>query len=75
MGRGRAKDIEAQINKGGLLLWVRTCDADREARATAILRKHGADDVHVHSFEGGRGPEFNPLGGLEPDPFLPQARL
>ena len=75
LGRGRAKDIEAQIDKGGLLLWVRTCDADREARATAVLRKHGADDVHVHSFEGARGPEFNPLGGLQPDPFLPQARL
>lgn len=75
LGRGRAKDIEAQINKGGLLLWVRTCDADREARATAILGKHGADDVHVHDFEGTAGPEFNPLGGWQPDPFLPQARL
>jgi hypothetical protein len=75
LGRGRAKDIEAQIDKGGLLLWVRTCAEDREARATEILRKHGADDVHVHSFEGAKGPEFNPLGGLQPDPFLPRARL
>jgi hypothetical protein len=74
-GRGRAKDIEAQINKGGLLLWVRTCSQDREARATEILKKHGAEDVHVHEFEGGRGPEFNPLGGFQPDPFLPQARV
>jgi hypothetical protein len=75
LGRGRAKDIEAQIDKGGLLLWVRTCTEDRETRATAVLRKHGADDVHVHSFEGTTGPEFNPLGGWQPDPFLPQARL
>lgn len=75
LGRGRAKDIEAQIDKGGLLLWVRTCSEDRETRATAVLRKHGADDVHVHSFEGTTGPEFNPLGGWQPDPFLPQARL
>jgi hypothetical protein len=75
LGRGRAKDIEAQIDKGGLLLWVRTCAEDREARATEILRKHGADDVHVHSFEGAKGPEFNPLDGFQPDPFLPRARL
>jgi hypothetical protein len=75
LGRGRAKDIEAQIDKGGLLLWVRTCAEDREARAMEILRKHGADDVHLHSFEGAKGPEFNPLDGLQPDPFLPRARL
>jgi hypothetical protein len=75
LGRGRAKDIEAQIDKGGLLLWVRTCSQDREARAMEILKEHGADDVHVHEFEGARGPEFNPLGGLQPDPFLPQARV
>ena len=35
----------------------------------------GAEDVHVHDFEGAKGPEFNPLGGMQPDPFLPQARV
>ena len=75
MGRGRAKDTEAQINKGGLLLWVRTCSTDRERRATEILKKHGADDVHVHSFEGAKLPEFDPLDGWQPDPFLPRARV
>lgn len=75
MGRGRAKDIEAQINKGGLLLWVRTCSTDREGRASEILKKHGAADVHVHNFEGAQIPEINPLGGWQPDPFLPKARL
>lgn len=75
MGRGRAKDIEAQINKGGLLLWVRTCSTDREGRASEILKKHGAADVHVHNFEGAQAPEINPLHGWQPDPFLPKARL
>src|SRR5512144_1711257 len=65
MGRGRAKDTEAQINKGGLLLWVRTCSTDRERRATEILKKHGAEDVHVHSFEGAKVPEFDPLDGWQ----------
>jgi hypothetical protein len=74
-GRGRARDIEAQLDKGGLLLWIRTCDADREARAIAVLSKHGADDVHVHALPAPDGPALNPLGGLQPDPFLPQARL
>lgn len=75
LGRGRAKDLEAQLGKGGLLLWVYTRDAQHEERAMAVLRKHGADDVHVHSLTRPSVPEHNPLGGLQPDPFLPQARL
>lgn len=35
---------------------VASCSEGRETRATAVVRKHGADDVHVHSFEGARGP-------------------
>jgi len=75
LGRGRAKDLEAQLDKGGLLLWVYTRDADHETRATAVLRKHGADDVHVHALQRPSEPAHNPLGGLQPDPFLPQARV
>jgi len=75
LGRTRAHDLEAQIDKGGLLLWVRTGDVTRENRAATILRWHGATDVHVHDFAGVDVPEVNPLGGWQPDPFLPQARL
>jgi len=75
LGRGRAKDLESQIEKGGLLLWVRTADAEHERRATAILRQHQAEDVHVHEFEVEDAPEYNPLDGLQPDPFLPRARV
>ncbi len=75
LGRGRAKDLEAQLEKGGLLLWVYTRDAAHEEKATAILRKHGGDDVHVHSLARPSEPENNPLGGLQPDPFLPKARV
>jgi hypothetical protein len=75
LGRGRAANLERQLDKGGLLLWVRTRDADHERRATEILAKHGADDVHVHAIPTPADPALNPLGGLQPDPFLPQARL
>lgn len=75
VGRGRAKDLEAQIDKGGLLLWVRTTDSEHEHRAMGILRNHQAEDVHVHEFEAVDMPEYNPLDGLQPDPFLPRARL
>jgi len=75
VGRGRARDLESQIEKGGLLLWVRTGDTEHENRATSILRKHEAEDVHVHEFEAVDMPEYNPLDGLQPDPFLPRARV
>ncbi len=32
---------------GGLLLWVRTADRDREPRAWRILKRQAAPDVHV----------------------------
>jgi hypothetical protein len=75
IGRGRAKDLETQIDKGGLLLWVRTGNAEQERRAIAVLRTHEAEDVHVHEFEADDLPEYNPLDGLQPDPFLPKARV
>lgn len=40
--------LQDQIDRGGLLLWVRTRDAAHEVRATEILTRHSARDVHVH---------------------------
>lgn len=52
--------LQEQLNHGGLLLWVRTEDAEHEARARQILKKHKAEHVHVHDlpeatydFDGG----------------------
>ncbi len=39
---------EEQFEKGGMLLWVRTPDKDREEIACGIMRSHGADHVRVH---------------------------
>lgn len=47
--RHHAEYMQKQLDHGGLLLWVRTWDAAREARAVDILRRHSAHDVHVHA--------------------------
>jgi hypothetical protein len=75
LGREGAKDLQAKLDKGGLLLWVRVRDHEHEKRAVDILSKHSADDVHVHELPVSRDPETDPLAGLQPDPFLPKARI
>jgi hypothetical protein len=47
-GQGQQKFMQEQIDRGGVLLWVRLRDADAEQRALDILRRHGARDVHMH---------------------------
>ncbi|MBP0482189.1 hypothetical protein [Sagittula salina] len=39
-----------QLRRGGILLWVRVKDAEREALARDILRQHSGKDVHVHDW-------------------------
>ena len=41
--------IKRQIDKGGLLLWVRTPGPHREVKAKDILRRYGAKHVHIHN--------------------------
>lgn len=40
--------LHEQLEKGGILLWVRTDGPAQEARAQEILLRHGGHDVHVH---------------------------
>jgi outer membrane lipoprotein SlyB len=47
MDRRHAQYIQQQIDRGGILLWVRTEDAGRERRAVDILKRHSAADIHV----------------------------
>jgi hypothetical protein len=49
IGRHHARYLEDQLERGGLLLWVRTRTSDRERRAQEILGRHGAGDVHLHA--------------------------
>jgi hypothetical protein len=41
--------LQEQMDRGGLLLWVRTWDAEDEKGAVDILTKHSASGVHVHA--------------------------
>ena len=37
-----------QIEHGGILLWVRVSDKEREDVAVKIMKQHSGRDVHVH---------------------------
>jgi outer membrane lipoprotein SlyB len=51
LGKARAEEIQAQIDRGGLLLWVRAWDDAQEKKAVDILKRHSADDVHLHDLD------------------------
>ncbi|AMO72141.1 hypothetical protein [Sphingorhabdus sp. M41] len=44
--------IAEQLEKGGLLLWVRTWDKKDEAKAVELLSGHSAHDAHIHTLPG-----------------------
>lgn len=50
VGDHHARHLQEQVDRGGLLLWVRIWDAEDERRAVEILKKHSGDEVHVHAF-------------------------
>ncbi len=54
-GEGERRFLEQQKERGGVLLWVRTRDAEHERRAEEILRRHSAHDVHVHEVPATNG--------------------
>lgn len=47
LGERYRRFFRDQAATGGVPLWVSTPDAKKEARAQAILKKHGARDVHT----------------------------
>ena len=49
VGEDHARHLQGQVDRGGLLLWVRTWDAGDEERAMRILKSHSGDQVHVHA--------------------------
>jgi hypothetical protein len=48
VGDHHARHLHEHIERGGLLLWVRTWQPEDEARATEILTRHSGTQVHVH---------------------------
>lgn len=48
VGHRRARYFQRQLERGGLLLWVRAWSPRQEAQAVEILTRHSGRDVHVH---------------------------
>ena len=48
VGRRRAREINEQLARGGLLLWAGTRSHEQERKAIMILKRHSARDVHLH---------------------------
>jgi len=54
----------------GVVLWVRSRSAEREAMAQDILRRNGGRAVRVHEIDIEKRTEDLPLSKLRPDPWL-----
>jgi len=48
MDQRHAEWLQGQLDRGGILLWVRTPDEAAERKALAILTRHSAHDIHIH---------------------------
>ena len=55
LGEHHADYLQDQIDRGGLLLWVRTRHAADEHRAVEILKRHSGSEVHVHALPASLG--------------------
>ena len=53
MDKSHAEWLQEQLDRGGLLLWVRTATPEAEQKAMEILRRHSAHDVHLHKLPQG----------------------
>lgn len=69
-GRHHAERVQEQIAKGGLLLWVHLPEKGRDAKVMEILRRNGAQDVHLHVVKRSWGVSDVPGYDVEPDPLL-----
>ncbi|GAB2208863.1 hypothetical protein ROS1_56810 [Roseibium sp. ROS1] len=49
VGKRHAHHLQEQLERGGLLLWVRAWNAVEEQRAIEIMNKHSGHDVHMHT--------------------------
>lgn len=71
VGHHHARHLQAQLDRGGLLLWVLARNDGAERCAVNILEKHSGVDVHAHTFPGTPDPAIrvNPVSaGASHDP-------
>jgi hypothetical protein len=65
-----ANALNEHVAAGGLLLWVKISEQDREAKAIDLLKASGGEHVHAHDIRKTWGAENVPLHDWQPDPFL-----
>jgi hypothetical protein len=75
LGKEAAQKLEGHLTRGGLVLWVRVRDPEREAQAIEILHRHHAEAVRVHEIEIDKRLADLPLSSMRPDPWLGEERL
>jgi hypothetical protein len=73
--RERTLGLDKLSEAQGLVIWVRVRSPEKEAEAQEILKRHGAEAVHVHEIELVKRPEDLPAHSLRPDPWLGDERL
>src|SRR5258708_6256031 len=64
LGSGQARELEAQLSAGGLVLWGRARSPAREEKIRRVLGAHGAHSVRVHEIEIAKRLEDLPLASL-----------
>ncbi|WP_197460214.1 hypothetical protein [Sphingorhabdus sp. M41] len=63
IGQHHADYVADQLERGGLLLWIRTWNAADEKHAVEILVDHSGSDVHVHELPATHDILENRYGG------------
>jgi hypothetical protein len=70
LGKKQAQELELQLMAGGIVVWVRVRDAEKEAQAQKILARFGGEAIRVHEIEIDKRLADLPLSRLKPDPWL-----
>lgn len=70
LGKKQAEELELQLMAGGIVVWVRVRDPEREAQAQEILASFGGEAIRVHEIEIEKRLADLPLSSLKPDPWL-----
>jgi hypothetical protein len=69
-----AAHVLAQLEQGGLVLWVHLRDDHEEEFALKVLTTAGAGNIHVHEIKREWGLKDVPFSKVQPDPFLERDR-
>ena len=62
--------VEQQLQSGGILLWVRTRNDEKEGAALRILQQADGQDIHIHEVAIRWSEDEVPFAHVQPDPLL-----